>query len=205
MGACFVQYLLRMTAGAAARQPADGRIETFFYVLTGEAMLEIDNREAAPLRAGGFALVPPNAGFHLRVHQPGEMLMLRKRYEPAPDIKLFEPLVGNQAEVPAPPWMDNPHARLQTLIPDQLAYDLAMNIFTFDPGFGLPYVETHVMEHGLYFLEGKGIYYLDGDWLEVEATDFLWLGPYCPQSFYAAGPTPAKYIYYKNVNREIEL
>jgi (S)-ureidoglycine aminohydrolase len=37
----------------------------------------------------------------------------------------------------------------------------------------------------------------------VEADDFIWMGPYCPQSFYATGPTPSRYLYYKNVNRII--
>ena len=30
--------------------------------------------------------------------------------------------------------MGNEHARLQCLIPDDVAYDFAMNVFTFDPG-----------------------------------------------------------------------
>ena len=101
--------------------------------------------------------------------------------------------------------MGNEHARLQTLIPDEFSFDLAMNIFTFDPGHSLPYVETHVMEHGLLFLQGRGVYFLDDEWTEVRAGDFIWMGPYCPQSFYATGPTPSKYLYYKNVNREIPL
>jgi (S)-ureidoglycine aminohydrolase len=61
------------------------------------------------------------------------------------------------------------------------------------------------MEHGLYFLQGKGIYFLGDDWMEVQADDFIWMGPYCPQSFYATGPAPARYLYYKNVNREIVI
>ena len=80
-----------------------------------------------------------------------------------------------------------------------------MNIFTFDPGHGLPYVETHVMEHGLLLPAGQGRLLprrrVDGS----RKDDFIWMGPYCPQSFYATGPTPSKYIYYKNVNREIPL
>jgi (S)-ureidoglycine aminohydrolase len=126
-------------------------------------------------------------------------------YEPAPSIEVFQPVHGNQADVRAEVWADNPHSRLQTLIPEELKFDLNLNIFTFDSGFGLPYVETHVMEHGLLFLQGKGMYYLDGEWMEVETDDFIWMGPYCPQSFYATGPTPSKYLYYKNVNREIPL
>ena len=53
------------------------------------------------------------------------------------------------------------------------------------------------------FLQGKGVYRLGDEWMEVEKDDFIWMGPYCPQSFYAAGEQPAKYIYYKDVNREI--
>jgi (S)-ureidoglycine aminohydrolase len=139
------------------------------------------------------------------MRQAGELLTLRKVYEPADGIEMYRPMLGNESTVPGPAWMNNEHARLQTLIPDELQYDVAMNIFTFDAGFGLPYVETHVMEHGLYFLQGKGVYYLEDSWMEVETGDFIWMGPYCPQSFYATGPTPAKYIYYKNVNREISL
>jgi glyoxylate utilization-related uncharacterized protein len=33
--------------------------------------------------------------------------------------------------------------------------------------------ETHVMEHGLYVLEGKAVYNLNNDWVEVEAGDFM--------------------------------
>jgi (S)-ureidoglycine aminohydrolase len=133
------------------------------------------------------------------------IVILRKVFERVESIKPFKAYHGREADVKAETWADNPHSRLQTLVPDELQYDFAMNIFTFDPGHGLPYVETHVMEHGLLFLQGKGMYYLDGEWMEVEADDFIWMGPYCPQSFYATGPTPSRYLYYKNVNREIPL
>jgi (S)-ureidoglycine aminohydrolase len=41
--------------------------------------------------------------------------------------------------------------------------------------------------------------------MEVEKDDFIWMGPYVPQSFYATGPVASKYLYYKNVNREIPV
>ena len=71
-------------------------------------------------------------------------------------------------------------ALLQTLIPDEFAFDLAMNIFTFSPGHGLPIIETHVMEHGALILEGKGVYYLDGEWMEVEKRRLHLDGPVLP-------------------------
>jgi (S)-ureidoglycine aminohydrolase len=41
--------------------------------------------------------------------------------------------------------------------------------------------------------------------MEVKAGDFIWMGPYCPQSFYATSSEPARYVYYKDVNRDVEL
>ena len=37
------------------------------------------------------------------------------------------------------------------------------------------------MEHGLYVLEGKAVYRLNEDWVEVEAGDYMWLRAFCPQ------------------------
>jgi uncharacterized RmlC-like cupin family protein len=63
-----------------------------------------------------------------------------------------------------------------------------VTIVTFEPGGVIPFLETHVMEHGLYVLEGKAVYRLNGDWVEVEAGDFMWLRAFCPQACYAGGP-----------------
>jgi (S)-ureidoglycine aminohydrolase len=200
LGAQFVQYLIDLPAGNSGRFEGDASIETFYYVLTGSGTLG-----DRAIRSGSFGLLPPRAEMSMRANDSMRLIVLRKTYEPAKSIEMFQPLHGVVSDVKAETWANNPSSRLQTLIPDELQYDMGMNIFTFDPGHGLPYVETHVMEHGLVFLEGKGMYYLDGEWMEVEKDDFIWMGPYCPQSFYATGPTPAKYIYYKNVNREIPL
>jgi (S)-ureidoglycine aminohydrolase len=204
IGANFAQYKIDLAPNGGTKQAPDGRIETFVYVLSGELNVAI-GKEKSAVTAGGFALVPHTASFSAVATVPSSLLVLRKAYEPALGIAEPKSIIGNESDVRPEPFAGNDHARLQLLIPDDLQFDLAMNVFTFDPGHGLPYVETHVMEHGLYVLEGKGVYYLDGEWLEVEATDFIWMGPYCPQSYVAAGPTPTKYIYYKNVNREIAL
>jgi (S)-ureidoglycine aminohydrolase len=84
-------------------------------------------------------------------------------------------------------------------------YDAHVNIVTFQPGGVIPFEETHVMEHGLYVLEGKAVYKLNQDWVEVEAGDFMWLRAYCPQACYAAGPGPFRYLLYKDVNRHANL
>jgi (S)-ureidoglycine aminohydrolase len=204
LGAGFVEYLLDLTAGQEGRHEADGQIEFFFYILSGAATLSIDGRNHA-LAEGGYALVPPKSFFAMKAVSEASVLMLRKRYEPAAGISLYAPLVGQEQKVKGEIYSGDPGALLQCLVPDEIAYDLAMNIFTFDAGHSLPMTETHVMEHGLYVLQGKGTYFLNDTWMEVEATDFIWMGPFCPQSYYATGPVASRYVYYKNVNREIPL
>ncbi len=205
LGAAFVQYLLDIRPGGGTRHQADNETEVFFYVLSGEVALIVNGGNPCVLIAGGYALVPHTTDFRLEAKAATCLLALRKRFEPEPGLAHPPPVIGRESDVPPEIWMEIEGARLQTLIPDDPRYDLAMNIFTFEPGYSLPVVETHVMEHGLYFLKGKGLYYLDEEWMEVESGDFIWMGPYVPQSFYATGPVASKYLYYKNVNRDIPL
>jgi (S)-ureidoglycine aminohydrolase len=204
LGAQFVEMLIDLPKGEAFHVSPPEGIENFYFVLSGSGKIREANSPRA-LEPGNFGLIPPGTEYEITAAEPLRFLTLQKKYEPAPGIKIFRSIHGHESKIEKKVWADNPHSLLQTLIPDELAYDLAMNIFTFDPGFGLPIVETHVMEHGLLFLQGKGLYFLGNEWMEVETDDFIWMGPYCPQSFYATGPTPSRYIYYKNVNREIPL
>jgi (S)-ureidoglycine aminohydrolase len=204
LGANFVQFMIDLSPGTQGEYPSDDRTETFIYILDGEAVLRSGGDEHT-LARGGYALVPHQRGLRLRASHPTRLLLLRKLYEPAAGLEAAPLLVGNERDIPNEVYMGNEHARLQTLLPNEMSFDIAMNIFTFAPGHSLPVVETHVMEHGLYFLQGKGLYYLDNEWMEVRQDDFIWMGPYCPQSFYATGPATSKYIYYKNVNRDVVL
>jgi (S)-ureidoglycine aminohydrolase len=201
LGARFVQYLIDLPPGKTGHFGGDEGIETFYFVVGGSGRFNAEE----DLNAGSFGLVPPGARTVFSAAEALRLIVLRKRYEPAQGIEIFKAVHGHESRIKKEIWADNPHSLLQTLIPDEFAYDLAMNIFTFDPGFGLPVVETHVMEHGLYFLAGKGLYYLEDLWMEVERDDFIWMGPYCPQSFYATGGEPSRYIYYKNINRDIAV
>jgi len=204
LGAGFAEYMLDLKAGDPGAHAADGRIEFFFYIVSGGMTLRIDGREHV-LGPGGYAFISPASGFRAEARELTSLLLLRKRHEEAPGVRPCVSLVGNQAEVPCSVYCGDPGARLQELLPNDLSFDMAMNIFTFDSGHSLPVTETHVMEHGLYMLQGKGVYFLGDTWMEVEATDFIWMGPFCPQSYYATGPQASRYIYYKNVNRDIPL
>ena len=71
----------------------------------------------------------------------------------------------------------------------------------FAPGVGLDKVEIHDEEHGLYVTAGGGTYLLEERELPVEAGDFIYMAPYCPQSF-VAGDEPSEYLLYKDVWRD---
>jgi (S)-ureidoglycine aminohydrolase len=129
--------------------------------------------------------------------------VIEKPYEPlvgenseAPEI-----CVGSEAAIAAVPLMGDEALRVRSLMPDGPAYDFAVNTMTYDPGAALSMVEIHVMEHGLLMLEGGGIYKLSDSWYPVEAGDFIWMAPYCPQWFGALGKRPAKYLIYKDWRR----
>jgi (S)-ureidoglycine aminohydrolase len=157
------------------------------------------------LKTGGFAFLPPGAKFDIASKSGARLLLFAKRYEALASAPPPEAVFGDEKKVKSEPFLGDPAAQLQALLPEHIAFDMAVNIFTYAPGGTLPFVECHIMEHGMLILDGAGVYKLGDDWHPVEKGDALWLAPYCPQWFVAMGKTPARYIYYKDVNRAPRL
>lgn len=200
MGAAFSQIRIVFEPGGLARFPVDA-METAAYVEKGSVAVRSGSTESN-LEPGGFCFAPAGEPLELRAGDAGaEVTCFRKRYEPLPDTAPPAALFGKAADVPGQPFLGDENARLQVLFPEDPPWDMAMNIFTFQPGTPLPFVETHIMEHGLLILRGGGIYRLGEHWYPVRGGDVIWMAPYCPQWFVAAGREPASYLYYKNINR----
>jgi (S)-ureidoglycine aminohydrolase len=162
------------------------------------------NEKKYSLTAGSFTFVPPHTDFHFNQPSAGaRSLVFEKKYQALEGHEAPGVIVGQQKKFAGQPFMGNKDALLQVLLPTGPAFDTAVNIFTYQPGATLPLVETHIMEHGLLMLAGQGIYRLDADWHPVQTGDVIWMASYCPQWFAAIGPTPASYIYYKDVNRPV--
>ena len=121
---------------------------------------------------------------------------------PLPGVALPPPRFGQEQDIAERPFLGDPDARLQTLLPQAPAFDLAVNLFTFRPGAALPLVEVHVMEHGLLMLEGQGVYRLGDAWYPVQARRRDLDGPLLPAMVRRHGQGPARYLYYKDVNRD---
>lgn len=117
------------------------------------------------------------------------------------------PVVSQEQDIePVPmPGTEGRWRTTRMLDPQDVAYDMHVNIVTFEPGASIPFAETHEMEHGLYVLEGKAVYRLNADWVEVQEGDYISLRAFCPQACYAGGPGPFRYLLYKDVNRQVSL
>jgi len=175
--------------------------QIFFYIISGQCDVKINTAEAT-INTGQFIYVPPEHSYRLANFTEGtQIVTFHKVYEPLAGYPAPQAILGDATTYDAPPFLGDPALRLQVLLPDDLSFDMAVNIFTYDAGGHLPFVETHIMEHGLLYLQGQGIYMLDQDWYPVKKGDAIWMAPYCQQWFTAMGKEPAVYIYYKNVNR----
>jgi (S)-ureidoglycine aminohydrolase len=209
LGAAFAQYVLEIEPGGGTRAPfAENGIQHFYYGLSGEAAFAIEDGAPVAFRKGSFAYLPAGTAFSLRNDsaEPVRVLALRKRYEPASGLAVPEPILSHQDAVPVTNHTGMEGRGFQFLLPyGDLRFDFEMNLMWFKPGTCFPDVETHVMEHGLYMLEGQGLYFLGRDWHEIWARDFIWMGGYCPQQFYPTGFDDSCYLLYKNVNRDVGL
>ena len=184
MGARFCQFLITLGKEGHGRGNT-GKTEYLAYVLEGSASITLDAKRQR-LEAGSYVYIPPGKDIHFQGSN-AQLLVFQKQYKPLTGTPAPDVLVGQQNEVKGQPFLGNEDARLQVLLPDTPGFDMAVNIFTYQPGATLPFVETHVMEHGLWMLAGQGVYRLDADYHPVQAGDVIWMAPYCPQWFVAMG------------------
>ncbi|PZR00760.1 MAG: (S)-ureidoglycine aminohydrolase [Cereibacter sphaeroides] len=205
----FSQYVMEVAPGGGSDHPEpDPGVQSVIFVTSGVIALTL-GEETHELDAGGYAYIP--AGLPWRLHAEGDQTArfhwVRKLWEPAPGVEKPTAFVTNERTIAPTPMPDTQGkwATTRFVDPEDIRHDMHVNIVTFQPGGLIPFEETHVMEHGLYVLQGKAVYRLNRDWIEVEAGDFMWLRAYCPQACYAAGPGPFRYLLYKDVNRHAKL
>lgn len=201
LGARFSQSTIALDHGGGSGGGAAG-VERFVFVRAGKIGLKLPGGAAHALETESFAYLPPDKPHEVKALEASELIVFEKPFQPTSRVEPPSAVVGAAASVPAEPFQGDERARLQTLLPADERFDLAVNLFTFQPGAHLPQVEIHVMEHGLAMLDGAGVYRLGDSWRPVTAGDVIWMASYCPQWFVAMGKSPARYLYYKDVNRD---
>ncbi len=205
----FSQYIMEVQPGGGSERPeTDTEAQGVLFVVGGTATL-IAEGTRHELTPGGYAYLPPGCDWTLRNHSKNTLRFhwIRKAYEAVEGLGTPDVLVLNENDIaPTPmPGTDGKWATTRFVDPNDLRHDMHVTVVTFEPGAVIPFLETHVMEHGLYVLEGKAVYRLNNDWVEVEAGDYMWLRAFCPQACYAGGPGKFRYLLYKDVNRHMPL
>lgn len=205
----FSQYIMEVQPGGGSQKPEpDSHAEGVLFVVEGTLSLTLDDTIHI-LDPGGYAFIAP--GSNWTVHNTGgdavRFHWIRKSYEFVEGIDVPASFVTREQDVTPAPMAktDGKWATTRFVEPDDMRHDMHVNIVTLEPGAVIPFAETHVMEHGLYVLQGKAVYRLNQDWVEVEAGDYMWLRAFCPQACYAGGPGPFRYLLYKDVNRHMKL
>jgi (S)-ureidoglycine aminohydrolase len=205
----FSQYIMEVGPKGGSDTPeTDPNAEAVLFVVGGEATLTIDGK-AHTLVEGGYAFIPPATNWSLRNNTDDTLRFhwIRKSYQAVVGLDHPEVIITNEQDITPTvmPDTDGKWATTRFVDPSDLRHDMHVTIVTLEPGAVIPFLETHVMEHGLYVLEGKAAYRLNTDWVEVEAGDYMWLRAFCPQACYAGGPGPFRYLLYKDVNRHMPL
>ncbi|MCB1451132.1 MAG: (S)-ureidoglycine aminohydrolase [Nitratireductor sp.] len=205
----FSQYIMEVSPGGGSKTPeSDPQAEGVIFVVEGSMTLTLAGKKHE-MEEGGYAFIPPSSSWQVENNtaKPVRFHWIRKAYEKAEGIAVPEAFVVNEKDVApiAMPDTGGKWATTRFTDPSDLRHDMHVNIVTFEPGGVIPFEETHVMEHGLYVLEGKAVYKLNTQWVEVEAGDFMWLRAFCPQACYAGGPGKFRYLLYKDVNRHMKL
>ena len=206
MGASFVQYVVE--AGPEGRTTdLFGKLaheESFLYIVEGQVLVTVDGTEYE-MTAGGYAYAPAGVGIAFTNQGSyARILLYKQRYVPLEGYET-QVVTGNVNEIEYVIYDEMENVFIKDLLPTDAGYDMNMHILSFLPGASHSIVETHVQEHGMYILEGEGMYLLDKTWMGIKKEDFVWFGPYCPQCSYGVGREAFTYIYSKDCNRDVEI
>ena len=205
----FSQYIMEVAPGGGSDRPElDDGAEGVLFIVEGELAVTLNGADHRMV-PGGYAFIPPASKWSVRnrTDRPVRFHWIRKAYEAVAGLDVPPALFLNEADIVPSPMAgtEGKWATTRFVDPTDLRHDMHVTIVTFEPGAVIPFAETHVMEHGLHVLEGKAVYRLNKDWVEVEAGDYMWLRAFCPQACYAGGPGRFRYLLYKDVNRHMKL
>jgi (S)-ureidoglycine aminohydrolase len=154
----FSQYIMEVSPGGGSAKPeTDRNAEAALFIVEGSLALTIAGKrhEMVP---GSFAFIPPGTQWAVRNESGASVKFhwIRKSYEAVEGIEKPEVLIANERDIkPDPmPDTDGRWATTRFVDPSDLRHDMHVTIVTLAAGAIIPFAETHVMEHGLYVLEG---------------------------------------------------
>ena len=173
MGVSFADYISTVHPGGKNERIGGEGIEAFMYVISGELTVKNADEEAT-LTKGGYIFSPADKPFRFE-NKSGEdafVYIYRRRYVAVEGMSAHT-VVANINDVD---WMDYEgmtNCQSKDFLPaaKDFGFDMNMHILKFAPGACHGYIETHIQEHGMYFLQGKGMYRLDNEWIPLQKGD----------------------------------
>lgn len=204
IGAKFLEFELELQPGGKSRNPMCNDMEHFLFLVDGGVEVKLDGTRY-DVEKGGYLWIPPNLSLEIENQNDGKsrLLWLRKRYHQVSEWQIPDPVINNEKDIPAVQMTAEIEQRLLPFEKNQ-GFDMAMNILSFKPGVTFGRTEYHVFEHGAFFLNGRGDFWINGQHFEVHVDDFVYFYAFVPHYVGAFGPETLTYILYKDVNRDYE-
>ncbi len=205
----FAQYIMEVDSGGGSDNPEpDREAQAIIFVTKGEIELNL-NGKVHKMKPGGYAYIAPNSEWSIKNNSQKKAFFhwIRKKYQKIRGLEIPPSFVTNEQYI-TPIEMPNSEGKWSTtrfVEIDDLRYDCHVNIVNFKKGGSIPFAETHIMEHGIYVLQGRAKYRLNNDWIDIEAGDYMWLRAFCPQACIAKSEEDFRYLLYKDVNRHPKL
>ena len=205
----FSHYIAEVSPGGGSTRPDDNpKAQAVLFIVAGAAEIALMGQTHS-LTAGSYVYIPAGTDWTFRniSDVPVTFHWIRKAYQAVDGIDPPQPFIthDHEATVVEMPDTDGRWSTSRFVDPADMSHDMHVNIVNFQPGGVIPFMETHVMEHGLYVLEGTADYRLNQDWVSVGPGDYMWLRAFCPQACKATGDGPFRYLLYKDVNRHMPL
>jgi len=203
LGAGFTVCELFIGPDGGTEKPNTDEFEHFLFVLEGELDLNFNDKMHNMVN-GGYVWLPPKTQFTFKniTKSTTRAVWWRRSYKVVEGLNVPEPIVKNGKDVPAVAEDTN---MAQYLIPfeENRAFDMGISLLNFAPSVCFSRAEAHVFEHGIYFLQGRGTFWINGESFEVREGDFVYIAPFIPHLVCCFGEDTLRYLLYKDVNRDI--
>src|SRR6185295_12258468 len=127
MGAGFTQLYITLNKDGIA-EGNTGTHQYLIYVLEGSGTIGLDDKRHR-LEPGSYIYLPP--GKDMQIRNTGadmKLLLFQKPYEAQKGTPAPAMIVAHARDVKGQPFLGNEATRLQVLLPDQPAFDMAVGI-----------------------------------------------------------------------------
>ena len=179
----FSQYIMEVAPGGGSDRPEpDAGAEGVLFVVEGELTVDARRQRATSCSPAALPICRPASAGRVRNDgaAPARFHWIRKAYELVDGLDVARAGLHQRERHRADRRCPTPTAagrrRASSTRPTS-ATTCTSPSSPSSPAPSIPFEETHVMEHGLYVLEGKAVYRLNQDWVEVEAGDLCGCAP----------------------------